>query len=67
LRNQNSSILLAWLVHAFTATGLILAAAMVVLIVRVVAASFRWSFMLMLVATIVDAVDGTFARWARRW
>ncbi len=57
--------LFAWLVHAFTAIGLILAAGMAVLIFRGGAASFRWAFVLMLVATIVDAVDGTLARWAR--
>ncbi len=56
---------LAWLVHAFTAIGLILAAGMAVLIVRGDAASFRWAFVLMLATTSIDAVDGTFARWAR--
>jgi phosphatidylcholine synthase len=62
---QKSAHALAWLVHAFTATGLILAGGMAVLIFRGDAASFRWAFVLMLAATIVDAIDGTFARWAR--
>jgi phosphatidylcholine synthase len=51
--------LLAWGVHFYTATGLILAAAMAVAILH---GSFRTAFVLMLVATLVDATDGTFAR-----
>jgi phosphatidylcholine synthase len=65
IKNQKSKIALAWLAHSFTALGLVLAAGMAVLIVRGDAASFRWAFLLMLVATIVDAIDGTLARWAR--
>ena len=38
------------------------AAAIAVLLVQGGAAAFRWSFVLMLVATIVDATDGTLAR-----
>lgn len=59
------SQLSAWLVHAFTALGLVAAAGIAVLIVCGDAASFRWAFGLMLLATIIDAVDGTLARWAR--
>jgi phosphatidylcholine synthase len=65
IKNQKPQILFAWLVHAFTALGLVFAAGMAVLIFRGDAASFRWTFVLMLAATIIDAVDGTFARWAR--
>jgi phosphatidylcholine synthase len=54
--------LLAWCVHFYTATGLILAAAMTVLILQGTPASFRTAFLLMIVATLVDATDGTFAR-----
>jgi len=56
---------LAWLVHTFTALGLIAAAGIAVLIVRGGAESFRWAFVLMMVATVIDAVDGSFARKVR--
>jgi phosphatidylcholine synthase len=54
--------LLAWCIHLYTALGLVAAAAIAVLLVRGDAAAFRWSFVLMLVATLVDATDGTLAR-----
>jgi phosphatidylcholine synthase len=53
---------LAWAVHFYTATGLLCAAAMAVLIVRGGPDSFRLVFHLMLLATIIDATDGTLAR-----
>jgi phosphatidylcholine synthase len=53
---------LAWCVHFYTATGLILAAAMLVAVLHGTPASFRTAFVLMVVATLVDATDGTFAR-----
>jgi phosphatidylcholine synthase len=53
---------LAWAVHFYTATGLLCAAAMAVLIVRGGPDSFRLAFHLMLLATIIDATDGTLAR-----
>jgi phosphatidylcholine synthase len=56
---------LAWLVHLYTAMGLICAAGMAVLIVRGGDASFRGAFFLMMVATAVDATDGWLARRAR--
>lgn len=52
----------AWLVHLYTAMGLVLAAGMAVLIVRGGTADFRAAFFLMLLACIVDATDGAFAR-----
>ena len=57
--------LLAWLVHLYTALGLVCAAGMAVLIVRGDDASFRAAFLLMMVATAVDATDGWLARRAR--
>jgi phosphatidylcholine synthase len=54
--------MLAWAVHFYTATGLLCAAAMAVLIVRGGSDSFRLAFHLMLLATIIDATDGTLAR-----
>lgn len=56
---------LAWLVHLYTALGLVCAAGMAVLIVRGDAASFRAAFLLMMVATAIDATDGWLARRAR--
>jgi phosphatidylcholine synthase len=56
---------LAWGVHLYTALGLVAAAGITVLIVRGDPASFRWAFVLMLVATLIDATDGTLARAIR--
>jgi phosphatidylcholine synthase len=55
----------AWLVHLYTAMGLVCAAGIAVLIVRGGDDSFRRAFMLMLVATAIDATDGWLARKAR--
>lgn len=55
----------AWAVHLYTATGLILAAAIAVLIVRGDADSLRLALALMLIATVIDATDGWLARRAR--
>src|SRR6185437_1874310 len=52
----------AWCVHFYTALGLAAAAAIAVLMVRGGPDAFRWSFLLMLAATVVDATDGTMAR-----
>jgi phosphatidylcholine synthase len=53
---------LAWCVHFYTALGLAVAAVIAVLLVKGGAESFRWSFVMMLVATLIDATDGTMAR-----
>jgi len=55
----------AWLVHLYTAMGLVCAAVIAVLIVRGGDRSFRWSFILMMMATAIDATDGWLARRAR--
>lgn len=52
----------AWLAHAYTALGLLLAAGMAVGIWQADAQGFRWAFVCMLVACLVDATDGTLAR-----
>jgi phosphatidylcholine synthase len=57
--------LLAWLVHFYTAMGLLCAGGMAVLIVRGGDASFRGAFFLMMLATAIDATDGWLARRAR--
>lgn len=56
---------LAWSVHLFTSLGLVAAAGIAVLVVRGGDDAFRAAFGLMWLATIIDAVDGTFARMAR--
>jgi phosphatidylcholine synthase len=56
---------LAWGVHLYTALGLVCAAAIAVLVVRGTGESFRLAFLLMLLATLIDATDGTLARRAR--
>jgi phosphatidylcholine synthase len=53
---------LAWLAHAFTALGLVLAAGMAVCIVEGTRAAFRNAFVLMLIACLVDSTDGALAR-----
>jgi phosphatidylcholine synthase len=55
----------AWAVHAFTATGLVLAALAAVLIVDGSSAALHTALQLLLAATVIDAVDGTLARRAR--
>jgi phosphatidylcholine synthase len=55
----------AWLVHMYTALGLVCAAVIAVLIVRGGDGSFRLAFFLMMVATAIDATDGWLARKAR--
>ena len=57
--------LFAWAVHAYTALGLVCAAFIAVLIVRGGDESFRMAFLLMIVATTIDATDGWLARRAR--
>ncbi|QEH34140.1 Phosphatidylcholine synthase [Aquisphaera giovannonii] len=56
---------LGWCVHAYTASGLIAAAIMASLLLEGGPAAYRWCFLLMAIATIVDATDGTFARMVR--
>ena len=55
----------AWGVHLYTAIGLVLAARIAMLLVRGGAEAFREAFVLMLVASLVDATDGTLARKVR--
>jgi len=56
---------LGWCVHGYTALGLVIAGIIAVLLVEGTPGAFRWSFLLMLVATVVDATDGTLARKVR--
>jgi phosphatidylcholine synthase len=50
---------LAWCVHAYTALGLVAAGGIAVAILR---EEFHYAFLLMFIATIIDATDGTLAR-----
>jgi phosphatidylcholine synthase len=54
----------AWLVHLYTAMGLVCAAGIAVLIVRGGDRSYRLAFLLMMIATAIDATDGWLARRA---
>ncbi len=56
---------LGWCVHGYTALGMVAAALIAALLVEGGPAAFRWSFLLMGLATIVDATDGTLARRVR--
>lgn len=51
-----------WLAHVYTGLGLPLAVGMLVAILRGDAEGYRWAFVCMLAATLVDATDGTLAR-----
>src|SRR6476469_8951031 len=55
----------AWLAHLYTAMGFVCAAGIAVLVVRGGDESFRWAFLLMMIATAIDATDGWLARRAR--
>ncbi len=55
----------SWLVHCYTALGLVAAAGMAVFIVRGDAESFRLAIALMIVAIFIDSTDGRLARRAR--
>jgi phosphatidylcholine synthase len=61
-RRLRRAQVLAWGVHFYTALGLVAAAGIAVLIVNGGAESFRGAFALMLLATLIDATDGTLAR-----
>lgn len=60
---------LAWSVHLFTALGLVCSALITVCIIKGTEQQdghlIRWVFLLMLIATSIDAIDGTFARLVR--
>jgi phosphatidylcholine synthase len=59
------TLALAWGVHLYTALGLAIAAAIAVLLVQGGPGAFRWSFLLMALATFIDGTDGTLARKVR--
>jgi phosphatidylcholine synthase len=63
-KDRGRTTFLAWCVHFYTALGLVAAAGMAVLLAQPEpsANAFRWAFVLMAVATLIDATDGTLAR-----
>jgi phosphatidylcholine synthase len=56
---------LGWSVHFYTALGLVAAGLIAVLLVQGGPGAFRWCFLLMAAATIVDSTDGFLARKVR--
>ena len=56
---------LGWCVHLYTALGLVAAGLIAVLLVQGGPAAFRWSFLLMAIATVIDSTDGFLARKVR--
>ena len=65
VKNRFLPVMLAWAVHLYTALGLVAAAGIAVAIVQGSPETFRIAFILMFVATVVDATDGTLARKVR--
>jgi phosphatidylcholine synthase len=68
VRRRKLQRLLAWAVHGYTALGLVAAAGIAWLLVgsgEPTPAAFRAAFGLMLLATLIDATDGTLARAVR--
>ena len=61
-RSAKPNRIAALLVHGYTASGAVFAFLGIDLVYR---NDVRLAFVMMLLATIVDATDGTFARWAR--
>jgi phosphatidylcholine synthase len=64
-RRGQARVLLAWGVHFYTALGLVAAAGIALAIIEARPESFRLAFLLMLIATVIDATDGMLARWVR--
>jgi phosphatidylcholine synthase len=64
-RRKGLRVVLAWAVHLYTALGLVAAAAIAVLLVRGEPEDFRFALLLMVAATVIDATDGTLARWVK--
>lgn len=59
---MHSGLIIAWLVHLYTASGVVLALFSLLLIEQ---AKFQQAFWLMAAAVVIDASDGTLARLVR--
>lgn len=55
-------VALAWGVHLYTATGIIAAALSAIFIIRGGEDSYRWAFLMTLLALVIDSSDGVLAR-----
>jgi phosphatidylcholine synthase len=60
-------VVLGWCVHTYTACGLLCAAAITLLLLQPERTpdTYRYCFIWMLIATVIDASDGTFARMVK--
>jgi phosphatidylcholine synthase len=67
VRPSTSRRLLGWAVHAYTASGLVLAAWIASLLFQPdrTPDTYRICFLLMLAGFVIDATDGVLARWVR--
>lgn len=59
---RTGSIFFAWAVHAFTASGAVLA---FLALMAVIAENWSLALLWLLIALAVDGIDGSLARWAR--
>src|SRR5262249_38611639 len=64
-RQKTLQQFLAWCVHGYTALGLVAAAGAAVSIVQGTPEGFHRAFLLLFLATLIDATDGTLARRVR--
>ena len=62
LSTTRPRILAAWLVHAFTASGVVIALLALLAVER---GEFRLALLWLMLGLAIDAVDGSLARWAR--
>lgn len=60
-RPSAGAVAMAWLVHAFTASGVVLG---LLALVAVLEGNWTAALLWLLAALVVDGVDGSFARWA---
>lgn len=61
MANRRAQPFLAWTAHGYTALG---AVAAFLMTLAVIDARYRMAFIVMVVATAIDATDGVLARWA---
>ena len=60
--SRNRPAIAAWLVHAFTASGVVIALLALLAVER---GEFRLALLWLMLGLAIDAVDGSLARWAR--
>lgn len=62
MQPRPSDVAAAWLVHLFTATGVVIAYLALAAVMR---GEFRQALMWLILGLVIDGVDGSLARWAR--